>query len=247
MKNSDLIKILRQYGDELEVTTSDKNGCFNDILSVELQKWKSKNNNHESVTLVIGGYDPRKTIVSKKNINVDQKVESDCENDGKFIDKVNNELDDYYAIDKEEALEAKKVFDSDILEMQKKYKEWFNEKYDKIAHDSLVELFGNDIQLIDKTLNELKLHVYENGWQDELDKDELNDKVCILHLLYGKLDEKVKEKVSNLDEKVREKLINNTNKLWNDIMTCGCCKDCKSCNKEDNTSGQFDIFNEFTK
>jgi hypothetical protein len=71
----------------------------------------------------------------------------------------------------------------------------------------MIELFGSDKELNTKTISELKLHVYENGWQYELDKDELNNRSLVLRLLYNKLDERVKEKLYD------------HSRLWEDIFS----------------------------
>lgn len=220
MKNSELIKQLQKYDGELEVTTTDRNSTFSGVKSIEVQEWNSEDGEHKSLTLVLGKYDKSltKTIADKEN-NGDRNIKNKDE-DEKFIDNINKELNEEDKLDKEEALKAKKVFDEDklgIKDMQKKYKEWFDKRYDKIAHDAMVELFGEDNPLTEKTLSELKLHMYENGWQDELDKDSMNNRIELIHILYNKLDEKVKENLAK-----------DSDSLWNDVMGCKCDKtECK--------------------
>jgi hypothetical protein len=232
MKNSELIKLLQKFNGEIEVTTSDNKGTYNDINFVDVQEWHSKDGKHISLTLMLGDYDKKKTLVDD-GMHYDIRLD-----DEKFIDNVNKELDESSKIDKDDALKAKKSFDTDIAEIQKKYKEWYNKKYDKIAKDAMKELFGSEVELNTKSIQELKLHIYENGWQNELDKGELNNRGIVLRLLYHKLDEKVKQMLSD-----------DTNKLWNDINNCQCGKkDCKK-NKEykTNTSPNFGkhLYDEF--
>lgn len=191
MKNSDLIKYLQRFDGSLEVSTSDKKGIFSDIDSVELQEWKSNGKNMASVTLVLGKY------------NSDNKVKptsiqtAESNEDEKFIDNVNKNLSYCDKIDKEEAFKAKKYFDTDFNDMQKKYKDWFYNRYNEFAHESMCELFEDDKPIDNKTIGDLKYYVYKNGWQDELDGNDINNRYAILRLLYTKLDEKVKEKVTN--------------------------------------------------
>ena len=142
-----------------------------------------------------------------------EKIDDICFFDEKFIDDVNSELGDDEQIDKKDARKANTAFKIDFAEMQKKYKNWFDEKYDEIVRESMVELFGDDTPLNNKTIKDLKLHIYENGWQNELKKEELNIRSEILGLLYHKLEEKVSEKLS-ID----------ANKLWNEVCDCGCRK-----------------------
>ena len=244
MKNSELIKLLQIYDGELEITTSDRNGIFSDIKSVELQQWESKNGIHKSITLVLANKcDKNKTLVKGKTvyeIQLNDERTLQKSDDEKFIDNVNKQLDESSKIDKDDALKAKKSFDTDIAEIQKKYKEWYNKKYDKIAKDAMKELFGSEVELNTKSIQELKLHVYENGWQNELDKGELNNRGIVLRLLYHKLDEKVKQMLSD-----------DTNKLWNDINNCQCGKKEYKKNKEykTNTSPNFgdEFFDDFER
>ena len=195
MKNSELINLLQKYDGNLEVTISDRKGTFSGIKSVEMQEWGDEAHKHASVTLVLDGYDENKTFVKDEDKEF-----------GKFIDNVNKELSSDDEIDKNDALKAKDAFDFTFDEMQKKYKEWYDKKYNDFAHDSMIDLFGSDVPLNEKNITELKLHVYENGWQCELEDDELNDKNCLLRFLYGRLENDIKERISL-----------NANKLWNDI------------------------------
>lgn len=220
MKNSDLIRLLQKFDGELEVTTSDKHGTFSDISSVELQEWESEAGKHASVTLVIDGYDEDNSLLDDEDGAVFLGCDDDIDDD-EFIENVNCNLMNCDKINKHEALDAKKVFNRDILGMQKKYREWYNNKYTKFEHEAMIELFGDDKPLISKTDTELKLHVYENGWQDKLDWDELNDRNELLRLLYNKLGECIKSKISEDIEKV-----------VGDINECSCQCNCRTCNDD---------------
>lgn len=182
MKNYELIKFLQDFDGDIEVTTSDRKGTFSSIKSVELQKW-GDNERYSSITLVLGDY-------SKEECVKEQTEE------GEFIDKVNENLPKHYQINKEEAIKAKEVFDKDIKKEQEEYNEWFKKEYDVVARESMKELFENEENLDTRTDGDLKYYVYKNGWQDEIDKDYLNNRKELLGILYNKLNNLVDKKMT---------------------------------------------------
>lgn len=182
MKNSELIKILQDFDGDIEVTTSDRKGTFSSIKCVELQNWGDEGK-YSSVTLVLGDYSNEKCI----------KEQTEEE---EFIDKVNENLPEHYQIDKEEAIKAKEVFEKDLKKEQDEYNEWFKKEYDVVARESMKELFENDENLDTRTDGDLKYYVYKNGWQDEIDKDYLNNRKELLCILYNKLNDLVDKKMT---------------------------------------------------
>ena len=182
MKNYELIKFLQDFDGDIEVTTSDRKGTFSSIKSVELQKW-GDNERYSSITLVLGDY-------SKEECLKEQTEEEE------FIDKVNENLPKHYQINKEEAIKAKEVFDKDLKKEQEEYNEWFKKEYDVVARESMKELFENEENLDTRTDGDLKYYVYKNGWQDEIDKDYLNNRKELLGILYNKLNNLVDKKMT---------------------------------------------------
>ena len=181
----------------MDVTVCDPQG---DLFKITSAEWEEDSDKACAITLFI------------EKIYEQPQKKGNCP-DEKFIDNVNKSLEGGEKIDKEEALKAKEVFDKDINDqaldfktLQKQYKEWYYKHYDKASRDAMKELFGGETPLSDKNMTELKLHVYENGWQDELDKDELNNRQLILALLYRKLEGRTKELMNR-----------NTKELWQEI------------------------------
>lgn len=178
MKNKELIKLLLQFPEEAEVTTSDKKGTFMSVDGVEMQSWQVNDKKHSSVTLVLGKYDEENT------------------EDEKFIDSVNNELKGGLKIDKKEAIEAKKSFEEQLAEKRKKLDEEWKKKYDKMAATVKKELFEDEKPLSEKTIGDLKYYVYRNGWQDEVNSETLNNREYLIKFLDKKLDKIVRRRIS---------------------------------------------------
>lgn len=182
MKKSELINYLQDIEGDFEVTTSNRKGLFCDIKSVELQKWGEGDEECASITLVLDDYYNSEKLLLRKQ-------------DADFIDNVNEDLEGKPKIDKEEALEAKKCFDNDFKEIQKKCRGWFNKNYSKITKDVMLDLFNDEEELDKKPTETLKKYVYKNGWKDEISNDDLDNRSVLLRLLYGKVDNEIKSKI----------------------------------------------------
>lgn len=197
MHRDRLIRFLQNIEENLDITIRDNQGNLFKIAAAEYN-WDS--DKPHTITLFI------------------DKVDEPCQekegiSDEEFIDNVNKSLEGCEKIDKQEALKAKEVFDEDTKDhafdfkaLQNQYKEWYYKHYDKASRDAMKELFGDETPLSNKTMTDLKLHVYENGWQDELDRDELNNRHLILALLYRKLEGRTKELMNH-----------NTKELWQEV------------------------------
>lgn len=180
MKKSELISYLQEIEGDFEVTTSDRKGLFCEIKSVELQKWGEGDKESASITLVLNdSYDSKKLLLAKQ--------------DSDFIDSVNENIEGESKIDKEEALEAREVFYSDL---QDKCEKFFDNEYDNIVKESMTKLFDDDKPLADKTNSKLRYYVYINGWQDEFPKDLFNDRSTLITFLSGKLEKDIKERAA---------------------------------------------------
>ena len=184
MQNKDLVSILQKYDGEVEITTSNKKGVFSDIDGVEMQEWTDcYGNSHASITLVLGGYDDSRSIV---------------DSDEEFIDNVNSNLEPEDWIDKEEAIEAKRVYEDEIE--RDEYEENFNLRYDNAAKESMIELFGDDSPLEKSSTQRLVKYVYENGWEDEIPESDLLDRNALITFLYVKVSNLIVEKMKEPDE-----------------------------------------------
>jgi hypothetical protein len=114
----------------------------------------------------------------------DEKEEVEKE-DKEFIDDVNKTI-----IDKEEAVEAKESYNND----KKKSSDKILTEYDKYAKEASRILFGADEGFLnDYSMEKLLSFITKNNWIDEIDKELLTDKMSVLKFLYHKLEDKIKE------------------------------------------------------
>ena len=201
MLNSELITLLQGFDGDLDVKVCDEKGNCNDIITIE----GNSTNGIRNIRIIIGSQDQSNDI-----------------SDEEFLNRVNAELKDGEGIDKDEALSAKKLFEEDlrnaktltVKELQERYQDWYYNNYNETIKVAMIELFGEAAPLATKSLSELKLLVYENGWQDEMDEDELNNPSAILSLLYRQLSKHVQTKMlSNTKELLKE--INSTKEKGN--------------------------------
>ena len=251
MKKSELIKLLKNIQGDFEVTTSDKKGIFQDIRGVEFQEWERKASGekpekHASITLILNGNDENKTKIEDKSDTIfevafstkDEEATPNSDKqyaeDNKFIDKVNENLANKDKINKKDAFQARKAFQNDLKEIQNSCKSWFEQNYDKIARKAMIQLFEDEKPLDDKILPELKYYIYKNGWQNELPEDSFNNRFEILKLLYRKLEELIKEMVS---QNVTTSWQTDSKMLKNEECCGKCKKEEKSPRKNDKEEG----------
>lgn len=208
MKNKELINILKRYGEDVEVTISNKKGTFSDINCIEMQEFYDKYGN-EHALIIIGGYDSKKTIVeenkekcfeTESNVNngigdfidfICNLRDGECnERDVDFLDDVNAKLDKQAMLNKLESLNAKKKFNLD--KERDEYEEDFDNSYNEAVDIAMTELFDCNKPLESRDTCELVGFMFENGWAGEIGED-IFERNALIPFMYGKVSDYVRE------------------------------------------------------